>query len=139
MFINIMYILFGIQFVITVSLFLRNRKRLKNMDLYEKIHSRISPMWFLLPLAICSLTCVFFAVYTRYVYSPIVLSLILLPLLNIHVSCEPSVLRQVVKVDEMRDNMFRSMIALGVRSRILMLATVSNLVLMFYAFIHGSL
>lgn len=96
-------------------------------------------MWLLLPLAICSLACVLFALYTRYVYSPIVLSLILLPLLNIHIACEPSILRQVVKVDDMRDSTFRSMIAYGVRSRVLILATVSNLILTFYAFMQDSL
>ena len=139
MFSTIMYIVFGIQFIISGYLFLRNRKRLKSMHLYKEIYSRISPMWLLPPLAICSLACVLFALYTRYVYSPIVLSLILLPLLNIHIACEPSILRQVVKVDDMRDSTFRSMIAYGVRSRVLILATVSNLILTFYAFMQDSL
>ena len=96
-------------------------------------------MWVLLPLVICSLACILFAVYTRYLYSPVVLSLILLPLLNIHIACEPSILRKVVKVEDMRDSKFRSMIAHGVRSRVLILATVSNLILMFYAFMQESL
>ena len=139
MFTTIMYMVFGIQFIITVYLFLRNRKSLKSMPLYEHIHSRISPMWLLLPLAICSLACILFSVCTIYVYSPMELSLILLPLLNIHIACVPSILRQVGKVEDMRDSTFRSMIGLGVRSRVLILAAVSNLILTFYSFMQDSL
>lgn len=137
MFTTIMYMVFGIQFIITVYLFLRNRKSLKSMPLYEHIYSRISPMWLLLPLAICSLACILFSVCTIHVYSPMVLSLILLPLLNIHIACEPCILRKYVSVSDMRDDMFRSMIALGIRSRVLILLTVSNLILMFYAFVNS--
>ena len=70
-------------------------------------------------------------------YSAIMLSLILIPLMNIHVACEPCILRKVVTVTDMRDNAFRRIIALGIRSRLFILVTVSNLMLMFYSFING--
>lgn len=136
-FASVMYIVFGIQFIVSGYLFLRNHMRMKKMNLYEEIYSRMSPIWLLLPLIICSLVCVVLGMYTRYMYSPIILSLILIPLLNIHVACEPCILRKHVTVADMRDTTFRSIIALGIRSRVLILATVSNLILMFYAFINS--
>lgn len=137
MFATIMYIVFGIQFIVSGYLLLRNRTKMKNMYLYKDIYSRMSPMWLLLPLSICSLVCMILGVYTRYMYSPIFLSLILIPLLNVHIVCEPCILRKVVTVADMRDNTFRRIITLGIRSRVLILVTVSNLILMFYSFINS--
>lgn len=137
MFATIMYIVFGIQFIVSGYLLLRNRTKMKNMYLYKDIYSRMSPMWLLLPLSICSLVCMILGVYTRYMYSPIFLSLILIPLLNVHIVCEPCILRKVVTVADMRDNTFRSIIRLGIRSRVLILVTVSNLILMFYSFVNS--
>ena len=137
MFATIMYIVFGIQFIVSGYLLLRNRAKMKNMYLYKDIYSRMSPMWLLLPLSICSLVCMILGVYTRYMYSPIFLSLILIPLLNVHIVCEPCILRKVVTVADMRDNTFRRIITLGIRSRVLILVTVSNLILMFYSFINS--
>ena len=137
MFAIVMYIVFGIQFIVSGYLFLRNRKIMKNMNLYKEIYSRMSPIWLLLPLTICSLVCVILGMYTRYMYSAIMLSLILIPLMNIHVACEPCIFRKVVTVTDMRDNSFRRIIALGIRSRLFILVTVSNLMLMFYSFING--
>lgn len=137
MFATIMYIVFGIQFIVSGYLLLRNRTKMKNMYLYKDIYSRMSPMWLLLPLSICLLVCMILGVYTRYMYSPIFLSLILIPLLNVHIVCEPCILRKVVTVADMRDNTFRRIITLGIRSRVLILVTVSNLILMFYSFINS--
>ncbi len=137
MFATVMYIVFGIQFIVSGYLFLRNRKIMKEMNLYKEIYSRMSPIWLLLPLTICSLVCMILGVYTRYMYSPIFISLILIPFLNVHVVCEPCILRKVVTVADMRDNTFRRIITLGIRSRALILVTVSNLILMFYSFINS--
>lgn len=137
MFATVMYIVFGMQLIVSGYLFLRNRKIMKDIGLYKEICSRMSPIWLLLPLTICSLVCIILGVYTRYMYSSIVLSLISIPLLNIHIACEPCILRKYVSVSDMRDDMFRSMIALGIRSRVLILLTVSNLILMFYAFVNS--
>ena len=137
MFATVMYIVFGIQFIVSGYLFLRNRKIMKDMNLYKEIYSRMSPIWLLLPLTICSLVCMILGVYTRYMYSPIFISLILIPLLNVHVVCEPCILRKVVTVADMRDKTFRRIITLGIRSRVLILVTVSNLILMFYSFINS--
>ena len=137
MFATVMYIVFGIQFIVSGYLFLRNRKIMKDMNLYKEIYSRMSPIWLLLPLTICSLVCMIMGLYTRYMYSPIFISLILIPLLNVHVVCEPCILRKVVTVADMRDNTFRRIITLGIRSRALILVTVSNLILMFYSFINS--
>lgn len=137
MFATIMYIVFGFQFIVSGYLLLRNRTKMKNMYLYKDIYSRMSPMWLLLPLTICLLVCIILGVYTMYMYTPIFLSLILIPLLNVHIVCEPFILRKVVTVADMRDNTFRRIIALGIRSRLLILVTVSNLMLMFYSFINS--
>ena len=45
MFATIMYIVFGIQFIVSGYLLLRNRTKMKNMSLYKDIYSRMSPMW----------------------------------------------------------------------------------------------
>ena len=137
MFATIMYIVFGFQFIVSGYLLLRNHTKMKNMYLYKDIYSRMSPMWLLLPLTICLLVCIILGVYTMYMYTPIFLSLILIPLLNVHIVCEPCILRKVVTVADMRDNTFRRIIALGIRSRLLILVTVSNLMLMFYSFINS--
>lgn len=136
MFANIIYCVFGLQFIITGCLFLRNWKKLKNIRLYKEITTKINWQWYLVPLTICTISCVLLAIFTRYTYSPIVLSMVLLPLLYIHLVSDPLILRGYVGIREMRENTFRGIIVLGIRSRVLLLFTVGNFILMYYTFLN---
>lgn len=136
MFTNIIYCVFGFQFIIAGCLFLRNWLKLKNIRLYKEITTKINWLWYLVPLIICTISCMILAIFTRYTYSPIVLSTVLLPLLYIHLVCDPLVLRGCVGIKEMRENSFRDIIVHGIRSRFLLLLAVANFILMYYTFLN---
>lgn len=136
MFTYIIYCVFGFQFIIAGCLFLRNWKTLKNIRLYKAITTKINWPWYLLPLTICIISCVLLAIFTRYTYSPIVLSAMLLPFFYIHLVCDPIILRMSVGIKEMRENSFRDIMVLGNRSRVLLLLTVGNFILMYYTFLN---
>ena len=135
MFETIMYIVFGLQFMLAACLFIHNRRKLKAVPLYNEIRSRISLIWHLLPISLCCGVCLLCTLYTRYMYSSILLCLLLLPFFWIHLTNEPIVLRWSVTEAEIQEISFRNVMASGRRSRVLLMAVTANLLLMWNVFI----
>lgn len=125
----------GLQLIFCAGLFIRNRRKLKSLPLYNEIRSRISIIWHLLPISLCCGVCILCTLYARYMYSSVLLCLILLPFFWIHLVNEPMMLRRAVTQVDMRDESFRNVITLAVRSRILLMAMTVNLFLTWYVFI----
>ena len=132
-----LYFIFGLQFIICTIFFIRTCKLLKNISLYQDLRSRISKMWYFLPPVICILTCILSAYLTEYIFTSILLWSIISPLMSIHFLNEPFVLKNVSTPEHFRDAAYRRVIALGIRSRILVIGVTVNLLLMSYVFINS--
>lgn len=132
-----LYFIFGLQFIICTIFFIRTCKLLKNISLYQDLRSRISKMWYFLPPVICILTCILSAYLTEYIFTSILLWSIISPLMSIHFLNEPFVLKNVSTLEHFRDAAYRRVIALGIRSRILVIGVTVNLLLMSYVFINS--
>lgn len=135
MFETIMYIVFGLQFMLAACFFVHNRRKLKAVPLYNEIRSRISLIWHLLPISMCCGVCLLCTIYARYMYSSVLLCLLLLPFFWIHLANEPIVLRRSVTEAEIQYGSFRNVMLLGGRSRVLLMAVTANLLLLWNVFI----
>ena len=83
----------------------------------------------------CCGVCLLCTLYARYMYSSVLLCLLLLPFFWIHLANEPIVLRRSVTEAEIQDGSFRNVMLLGGRSRVLLMAVTANLLLLWNVFI----
>ena len=132
---DLICLVFGLQLLLCAGLFIRNRRILKAVPLYNEIRSRISLIWHLLPISMCCGVCLLCTLYARYMYSSVLLCLLLLPFFWIHLANEPIVLRRSATEAEIQDGSFRNVMLLGGRSRVLLMAVTANLLLLWNVFI----
>ena len=137
MFETIMYIVFGLQFMLAACLFIHNRMVLRRISLYQEVKSRISMFWYLLPLSLCCIACILCAAFNGYVYSCVLIVSILFPFMCTHVANEPVIFKRAVSGEDTIDASYRRTMSLGVRSRVLLGAVTTNLLLMYYVFINS--
>lgn len=132
-----LYFIFGLQFIICTCFFIRTWAQMKNISLYQDLQSRITKILYVLPPIACILICILFACFTRYFYTTVLLSAIILPFISIHILNEPLVLKRVSTPEHLGNSSYRRVEVLGIRSRILTIGAIANLLLMSYALING--
>lgn len=133
---EVVYITFGVYLTISAVLFFRNRYMAFQNSLLGVISSRQPFWWYLFPLIISVVLCLAGIVLTDYLYSMILLSLIIYTFFCFHQTLDPLVIKKLTNQSDMRDPSYKRVISCGVRSRIYLVAIIANLVLMFYSHIN---
>ena len=131
MFTTVLSIVFGLQFVISLLLFIRNARSIRKIPFYVDIQERMSRRLRLTPVLIAALIGIAVSYMTEYHVTTMVMVMILLPVLHHHWIVSPLAVRSVVDIDA-RDDNFRKVISKGVRSRILMVCICMNMFLTYY-------
>ena len=132
MFTIVISLVFGFQFVISLSLFIRNAKSIRKIPLFVDVHGRMSRRMRLMPVLIAAFIGIAAAFMTEYHLTSMVMSMILIPVLHHHWIASPLAVRSVSDIDDMRDEKFKKVISKGVRSRFLTVCICVNLFLTYY-------
>lgn len=136
MFEFVVYVIFGIQLVISTILFFRNRYKVFEIPLFSEINCRQPFWWYVFPFIVSVSLCLAGIVLTGYLYSMILLSLIMFTIFCFHLSLDPLVVKKLSNKNDMRDPSYRRIISYGIRNRIFLLGIFANLALMFYSHIN---
>ena len=132
MFATVTYILSGVLLALCIGLFLLNRTRLRNLQLYVKL--KPIPMKIcLLPLPILALVSLVGICLTSMVYSSLTLAALMAPFIFMHLSCEPLVVKKMTGDYILEDGEFSRMVKYGLRSRKYLLGIVLSMLLMYAA------
>lgn len=131
---DVMFYIFQGHLIVSLYLFVYAKMALKKIPLYNDIQSRISSGFLLIPLYLF----VAVALVCDYIHinSPIILSVIILPMAIVHMFNEPAVLKRYVSTEDMRDSSCRRIFSLAKRVRIYLMASILYLSLSYYAFLN---
>lgn len=126
----ILFVFCGLQLSYALMIFYRNRKGLIKIAIYHEISNRYPLSLYILPLVCISLIALIVAYFTHYEICTLMGYLLLLPLIMTHWTIDPFCIHSVCSRKDMRNPAFRTILAKGLRSRVLTVYIIVNFILM---------